>query len=122
MGSQFFPSFWKISHKSSDFLRSHFPTVMARCEELGIDISSEPIPVVPAAHYTCGGIVVDSNSHTDVPGLYAVGESSCHRTARRQSHGEQFAAGMHCLRRIRCAAHHDRVGCHTSSFRGGAVG
>ena len=69
--------FLDISHKSSDFLRSHFPTVMARCEELGIDISSEPIPVVPAAHYTCGGIVVDSNSHTDVPGLYAVGESSC---------------------------------------------
>jgi L-aspartate oxidase len=69
--------FLDISHQSRDFLQSHFPTVMARCEELGIDISAEPIPVVPAAHYTCGGILVDQHSSTDVPGLYAVGESSC---------------------------------------------
>jgi L-aspartate oxidase len=69
--------FLDISHQSRDFLQSHFPTVMARCAELGIDISAEPIPVVPAAHYTCGGILVDQHSSTDVPGLYAVGESSC---------------------------------------------
>ncbi|NQX89131.1 MAG: L-aspartate oxidase [Halioglobus sp.] len=69
--------FLDISHQSSDFLSSHFPTVMSRCMALGIDISAEPIPVVPAAHYTCGGILVDHYSRTDLPGLYAVGETSC---------------------------------------------
>ena len=69
--------FLDISHKPRDFLESHFPTIMARCRELGIDMASEPIPVVPAAHYTCGGIVVDTNSATDLAGLYAVGEASC---------------------------------------------
>ena len=69
--------FLDISHRSRDFLQAHFPTVMSRCAEYGIDISSEPIPVVPAAHYTCGGIVVDTNGHTDVAGLYAIGETSC---------------------------------------------
>ena len=69
--------FLDISHQSRAFLHSHFPTVMSRCDELGIDISAEPIPVVPAAHYTCGGIVVDTHSLTDVAGLYAVGEASC---------------------------------------------
>jgi L-aspartate oxidase len=69
--------FLDISHKPREFLRSHFPTVMASCEEFGIDISAEPIPVVPAAHYTCGGILVDQHSLTDLSGLYAVGEASC---------------------------------------------
>jgi L-aspartate oxidase len=69
--------FLDISHKPREFLQSHFPTIMAQCEEFGIDISAEPIPVVPAAHYTCGGIIVDQHSHTDIPGLYAVGEASC---------------------------------------------
>ncbi|MFK7975582.1 MAG: L-aspartate oxidase [Halioglobus sp.] len=68
--------FLDISHKSKAFLESHFPTILSRCLEYGIDISKEPIPVVPAAHYTCGGVVVDSHSLTDIPGLYAVGESS----------------------------------------------
>jgi len=68
--------FLDISHKDKPFLESHFPTIMSRCKDFGIDISSEPIPVVPAAHYTCGGIVVDLNSRTDVEGLYAVGEAS----------------------------------------------
>ena len=68
--------FLDISHKSREFLQSHFPTIMARCEEFGIDISAEPIPVVPAAHYTCGGVVVDTNGCTDVAGLYAIGETS----------------------------------------------
>ncbi len=66
-----------ISHKPADWLRGHFPNIHARCLELGIDITREPIPVVPAAHYTCGGIVTDLSARTDVPGLYAVGESAC---------------------------------------------
>ena len=65
-----------ISHKPRDFLETHFPTIMARCREFGIDLAAEPIPVVPAAHYTCGGIVVDRHGHTDVTGLYATGECS----------------------------------------------
>ncbi len=59
------------------FLREHFPTIHARCETLGIDIAREPIPVVPAAHYTCGGIVANLAGRTDLAGLYAVGEAAC---------------------------------------------
>jgi len=66
-----------ISHQSPEFLQEHFPTIYARCLEFGIDISKQPIPVVPAAHYTCGGIVTDVMGRTDLPGLYAVGEASC---------------------------------------------
>lgn len=65
-----------ISHQSPEFLKEHFPTIYARCLELGIDISKQPIPVVPAAHYTCGGIVTDMNGCTDLVGLYAVGETA----------------------------------------------
>jgi len=66
-----------ISHQSPEFLKEHFPTIYARCLELGIDITREPIPVVPAVHFTCGGIVTDLAGRTDVPGLYAVGETAC---------------------------------------------
>ncbi|MEK7697008.1 MAG: FAD-binding protein, partial [Pseudomonadota bacterium] len=63
-----------ISHKPAAFIREHFPTITARCLELGYDIAKAPIPVVPAAHYTCGGVVTDLTARTDLDGLYAVGE------------------------------------------------
>ena len=63
-----------ISHKDPDFVIGHFPNIYRRCLEFGLDITKAPIPVVPAAHYTCGGIVTDTAAHTDLPGLYAIGE------------------------------------------------
>ena len=65
-----------ISHRDPDFIRSHFPTIYQRCLDLGIDICKQPIPVVPAAHYTCGGVIVDKCGSTDVKHLYAIGETS----------------------------------------------
>ena len=66
-----------ISHQSPEFLHEHFPNILAYCAELGIDITKEPIPVVPTAHFTCGGVLTDLSGRTDLPGLYAVGEVAC---------------------------------------------
>ena len=66
-----------VSHLPAAFLATRFPTILARCLELGIDMRRQPIPVVPAAHYTCGGVIVDLAGRTDLPRLYAVGETAC---------------------------------------------
>jgi L-aspartate oxidase len=66
-----------ITHRSAEFLKEHFPNIHSRCLELGIDIAKQWIPVVPAAHFTCGGVVTDISARTDLPGLYAVGEAAC---------------------------------------------
>ncbi len=66
-----------MSAESGEFLAERFPNIHARCMEYGVDMRKEPIPVVPAAHYMCGGVVVDRDGHTSLPGLWAVGEVTC---------------------------------------------
>ena len=92
------------THLGAEYLRAHFPTIHARCLKLGIDITAQPIPVVPAAHYSCGGVVTDLDGRTDVAGLYAVGE-----TGYTGLHGANRLASNSLLECVvlgrTCAAH-----------------
>ncbi len=102
-----------VREKGEPFLKEHFPTIHARCLALGIDIARTPIPVVPAAHYTCGGVVTDLEGHTDLPGLYAVGETTytgLHGANRLASNSllECVVLGRTCALAIDAAAPHDQ--------------
>ena len=94
-----------ISHKDPDFVKGHFPNIYEKLMGLGIDITKEPIPVVPAQHYTCGGVLVDLDGRTDAPGLYAAGEvtqSGLHGANRLASNSllECLVFGDACARHI----------------------
>jgi L-aspartate oxidase len=69
--------FLDVTHLDAAFVRERFPNIFERCHSLGIDITRQPIPVVPAAHYLCGGVRTDEHARTNIPGLFAVGETSC---------------------------------------------
>jgi L-aspartate oxidase len=93
-----------ISHEPSEFIRERFPNITARCLELGFDITREPVPVVPATHYTCGGVITDLDGCTDLSGLYAIGE-----TAHTGLHGANRLASnsiLECLVFATAAAEH----------------
>ncbi len=102
-----------ISHKSRAFIKSHFPTIYERCLEFDIDITRQPIPVVPAAHYTCGGVMVDINGRTNLENLYAVGEvaySGLHGANRMASNSL-----LECLVFSQAAAKHIAAEIDTST-------
>jgi len=102
-----------ISHKSRAFIKSHFPTIYQRCLDFDIDITRQPIPVVPAAHYTCGGVMVDIDGCTSLENLYAVGEvaySGLHGANRMASNSL-----LECLVFSQAAANHIAADINTSS-------
>ncbi|WBH17840.1 L-aspartate oxidase [Sphingomonas radiodurans] len=101
-----------ISHQPAEFVRHHFPNIHEKLLGLGIDMTTQPIPVVPAQHYTCGGIVIDRDGRTDLPGLYAAGEcteSGLHGANRLASNSllECFVFGEAAAKHI--AAHWDAL-------------
>ena len=93
-----------VTHLSNELVETRFPTILEKLLSVGIDMRKQPIPIVPAAHYTCGGVLVDTNGCTDIDGLYAIGETAC-----TGLHGANRLASnslLECLVFARSAAEH----------------